>query len=199
MGLALRGMRMMRLFAILISMVLLGQCVGAWGDDEKPPMEIAVFPGSEVTMEMNLTSEDIMPMLQAMLPLVGGAAGGVAKAVSPEEIANLLRNIRRIEVLQVDVRRAKTSLEEVSSFYGKNLPGGQWSRVFFSADDESSLAVYVDSASQSYYGFRTRLKADGARTIKEAVVAKVVGSIDFREALALGARLATAAAAQKGR
>lgn len=182
----------MRIVAILALLVLALSCIQALADDEKPTMDLAVFPGAEVTMEMNLTSEDIMPMLQAMLPLMGDSMGGIARAVKPEEIADVLKDIRRLEVLQVEVRRARTTLDEISSFYGKNLPDGQWRRVFYSSDDKSSTAIYADPASQSYYGFRTRTKTDGSKTIKEALAAKVVGSIDIRQALALAARLAEA-------
>lgn len=180
----------MRVAAILAVTVLVLQGVSAYAEDEKPPMDIAIFPGAEVTMEMNLTSEDIMPMLQAMLPLMGDSYGGLAKAVSPDEIAGLLKDIRRVEALQVEVRKSSVTLDEIASFYGKNLPEGQWRRVFYSSDGKSGLAIYADPASQSYYGFRTRSKADGSKTIKEALAAKVVGSIDLRQVLALAAKLA---------
>lgn len=153
---------------------------------EKPEMDIAVYPGGEATMEINLTQEDIVPTLQAMLPLL--RIGGAENAVDPEDIAAVLRDVKRIEFLQVDIAKNPPG-DAVADFYARNLPVGRWNRVFWQRSPAGILALYVQSGGEKLYGFRvTQQKADD-KIIKRVQAFKTEGKIDYAKLIATAAKV----------
>lgn len=158
--------------------------------DEKPPIDIPVYPKADVTTEVNLTQQDILPMIQATMPLLGGSLGKLGGDLEPEDIAAILADVRQIEFLQLEIKSRKVGLAQVAAFYAKNLPAGAWTRVFYrSSADSGTLAVYYDAGSEAYYGFQTRAVTTAGKHVKQVDAGKIVGKIDFAALIRLAARV----------
>ncbi len=180
----------MRTRAVWLVAILL--CSAVWAQEDKPPLDLPIYPGGSSTMEINITSEEVVQMLQAMIPLAGEKLGGLAEALSPESIADILRDVERIEYLQVDVAKPGVREDQITTFYTKKLPAGRWSRVLYQADGPfGAVALYSQPNTEQLYGFRvTTAKSDG-KVIKRADVIKIEGRIDYSKALKLAAAVVT--------
>ena len=178
----------MRVRSIATLAILMCSACGAGA--EKPPMDLPVYPGGTSTMEINMTSEDILPMLKAMMPLAGGKLGAVAEMVSPEEISDILKDLRHIEFAQVDIDKPGVTDSQIADFYARKLPAGRWSRVYFRSENPSgTVALYAQPNTEAVYGFQvTGVRAEG-KTIKRVQVAKVEGRIDFARVISLVGKL----------
>lgn len=153
---------------------------------EKPAIDIPVYPGGEATMEINLTSEDLLPTLQAMLPMI---AGKLADQINPDDLTGALKDVKQIEMLQIDI--AKTATEtEVADYYAKNVPAGQWSRVFWQKSPKmGTMAFYVQGGGEKLYGFRVQQAMSDDKPVKRVQVVKTNGKIDFVKLLTIAAKL----------
>ena len=160
----------------------------AWAQEEKPPMDLPVYPGGSSTMEINMTSEEILTMLQAMIPLAGETLGKLGEAVNPESMADILKDVKRIEYLQVNIPTPGVKEDQIAAFYAKKLPAGRWSRVLWLTDSRSgAAALYSQPNTEQLYGFRvTSVKAE-KKTIKRADILKIEGRIDYVKALKMAA------------
>ena len=160
----------------------------AWAQEEKPPMDLPVYPGGSSTMEINMTSEEILTMLQAMIPLAGEKFGKLGEAVNPESIADILKDVKRIEYLQVDVSQPGVKEDQIAAFYVKKLPPGRWSRVLWLAGGQSgAVALYSQPNTEQLYGFRVASVNLEGKTIRRADVLKIEGRIDYVKALKMAA------------
>ncbi len=174
----------MKTWISVIAFMLLA--CGTIGAAEKPAMDIPTYPGGEATMEINLTQEDLLPTLQALLPMV--KIGGPAGAINPEDIAAALKDVTRLEFLQIDI--AKNPAEtQVADYYANNLPSGQWSRVFWQKSDKGNIAVYAQGKGEGLYGFRVSSKMDGDKPIKCVQIIKTEGKIDFAKLLSIASKI----------
>lgn len=176
----------MRAWILPLLLVTLSASSACLAEDVKPPMDLAVYPGSETMMEVNLSAEDIQPMIQATLPLL--THGGGAHSLNPDDLTAALKDVKRIEYVQLDLDKPRTTLQMVADYYIRNIPDGKWSRVYYTSSADSTLAVYASPALDSYYGFRARTKTIDGRQTKEIDVAKLVGKIDFSKLLSLAAK-----------
>jgi hypothetical protein len=164
---------------------------------DKPPLDIAVYPGAQTSMEVNLTNEDILPMLQAMLPLMGNKLGPMADKIEPEGVADLLKDLKRLEFLQLDIPKPGVSESDVARFYTKNLPSGRWSRVFYLSQPKGgTMALYAQEGMGALYGFRVTTVTLDRKPAKQVVVLKTDGMIDFTRVLSFVGNLAEASGAQ---
>ena len=169
-------------------LVILLSCSVAWAQDDKPPMDLPVYPGGSSTMEINVTSEELLQMMQAMIPLAGDKLGKLGEVINPESISDILKDVRRIEYLQVDIPQPGVKEDQIAAFYAKKLPAGRWSRVLWLTDSRSgAAALYSQPNTEQLYGFRvTSVKAE-KKTIKRADILKIEGRIDYAKALKLAA------------
>lgn len=173
----------MRTWISAVVIVLLAS--GASFAQEKPEIDIAVYPGGEATMEINLTQEDLVPTLQAMLPLIKIGAEG---AIDPDDIAAALSDVRRIEFLQIDIVRNPTG-DAVADFYARNLPAGKWNRVFRQRSPSGIIALYVQGGGEKLYGFRVTQEKAGDKPIKRVQVFKTEGKFDYARLLRIAAKM----------
>jgi hypothetical protein len=153
-------------------------------------MDLPVYPGGSSTMEINMTSEEILTMLQAMIPLAGEKLGKLGEAVNPESMADILKDVKRIEYLQVNIPTPGVKEDQIAAFYVKKLPPGRWSRVLWLADNPSgAIALYSQPNTEQLYGFRvTSVKSEG-KTTRRADILKIEGRIDYTKALKLAAAI----------
>ena len=159
--------------------------------DSKPPLDIAIFPGAETAMEVNMTSDDILPMLQAMLPIMGAKLGPLAEKVQPEDIADVLKDLKRVEFVQLNIPRLSVGEKQIVQYYAKNLPPGKWSRVFYQSQPAgSTAALYAQNGMQAVYGFRVSTVTLDGKPVKRVEVLKTEGTIDLVKVLAFAAKLA---------
>lgn len=181
----------MRIWA-LIGLVVLVMAPGAFAD-EKPPLDIAIYPGGQTSLEINLTHEELAPMLEAMLPLMGDKLGKWAGKIKPEDIAEALSGLKRIELVQVDVKKADMTELDLAAYYSKTLPPGKWSRLFWQTNDRmGTIGLYSLEGFQGFYGFRiTREQVEG-KPVYRAMVGKIEGTIDFVKVLALVGKIVMA-------
>lgn len=171
----------MKLRIVLVALFLFA-CMSAFAA-EKPPMDIPVYPGGETSMEINLTSEDLLPTLQAMLPMV--KLGGVTDKISPEDLAGILKDVKRVQVLQLDVAKPATDTD-VAGYYAKNLPGGEWNRVFWQKSPKlGTVALYVQGAGEKLYAFQVQQVKVDDKPVKRVLIVKTEGKIDFAKLLAV--------------
>lgn len=166
--------------------------------ETKLPMDLPTYPGGESTMEVNLSNEDILPMVKAMLPLMGDKLGKLAEQISPEEIADVLKDVTQIEFRQVDIAKPGVAERDIADFYSKHLPTGNWNRVFLqSLGSSGTIAVYAQPGGEMLYGFRVRTVKQDDKLIKRAEVAKIDGKIDYAKLIALAAKVLQATKAGK--
>jgi len=167
-----------RVFAILLTLALATAALAE--DENRPPMDIRAYPGAQTTMEVNMTNQDFLPMIQAMLPLAGDKLGKFAGNVKPEDLADILRDVKRIEFLQMELGKPKVTERAIADYYGKNLPSGTWSRVMYRAEDGKGItAVYAQDGMESIYWFRVRTEKVDGKPIKKIEVAKTEGKLDL--------------------
>jgi hypothetical protein len=171
----------LRIALVVLALAVSAPVVAA----EKPAMDIPVYPGGEANMEINLTSEDLLPTLEAMLPLL--KIGGPEGAIDPNEIAAAFKDVRRIQFLQLDIAKNPTEAA-VADYYAKNLPAGQWSRVFWQKAGSTSTAFYVQGAGEKLYGFRVTSEKADEKPIKRVQILKTEGKIDFAKLLVIAAK-----------
>ncbi len=201
----------MRLLAIAVSVAIAMLLIGpaAWAQDgaqdkpfdgaqDKPAMDIPLFSGAEATMEVNLSNEDILPMVKAMAPLLGKKFAAITDSISPEEIAEIFKDVRRIQILQLDVAKPGTMEREIADFYARNLPKGDWNRVFWQSGAlPGTLAVYAQPGGEAIYAFRVRSVKQDEKSIKKAEVLKAEGKLDYVKLVTLAAKVAAAQASAK--
>ncbi len=162
---------------------------------EKPAMDIPVYPGGEATMEVNLSNEDILPMLKAMLPLLGPKFASLTDSISPEDLAAVFKDVRRIQFLQVDVAKPGAADKDVADYYAKNLPKGNWNRVFWqSGTPMGTVAIYAAPGAEMLYAFRVRTVKQEDATFRQAQVLKTEGQVDYMKLLTIAAKYAAGTA-----
>jgi hypothetical protein len=170
---------MKRQFIAVVAMLIL-LISGSALAQEKPPMDLPVYPGGESTMEINLTNEDILPMIKAVLPLMGDKLGKLADEVSAEDISDVLKDIKRIEFLQMEVYKTDVSESNITDFYVKNLPDGKWNRIFLqSSAPKGTMAIYFQPGAETLYGYRVSTVKQDSKMIKRIEVLKTEGKIDY--------------------
>jgi len=171
----------LRIALVVLALAVSASAIAA----EKPAMDIPVYPGGEANMEINLTNEDLLPTLQAMLPLL--KIGGPEGAIDPNEIGAALKDVQRIQFLQLDIVKNPTGAA-VADYYAKNLPAGQWSRVFWQKAGGGTVAVYVQGAGEKLYGFRVTSEKADDKPIKRVQILKTEGKIDFAKLLTVAGK-----------
>ena len=173
---------MRKLFPIIAVVLLMCASVVA---AEKPAMDVPVYPGGEATMEVNLTSEDLLPTLKAMLPMM---AGKMADKINFDDLDMALRDVKRIELLQVDIKKNATE-SQIADYYVKNAPAGEWSRVFWQSLPTGAMAFYVAGGGEQFYGFRVQSSVVEGKTTKRALIVRTEGKIDFMKVMAIAGKM----------
>ncbi len=140
-------------------------------------------------MEINLSNDDILPTIKAALPMLAGKGGGFA-SIDPDEVAAVFKDVKQLEMIQVDVNKAGVTEKDVISYYAGHLPSGQWDQVFWqSIPGKGTIAVYVHNQGESIYGFRVRTVTFDNKPIERIEVAKSSGKIDFARLVAMGSKV----------
>lgn len=171
-----------RLAIIALVALLCGSVVAA----EAPPMDIPVYPGGESTMEVSLTNDDLLPTLKVMLPMV--KVPGLEK-ISPEDLASAFKDVKRIQVLQLDIKKA-ASEADVADYYAKKLPAGDWNKVFWQkAGKQGTLVIFVQGAGEKIYAYRVTSVVEDQKPIKRIQILKTEGKIDYVKLLTLAAKM----------
>ncbi len=186
----------MKICAALLLVTLL-VCT-ALAETERPANDLPVYPGGESTMEMNITNEEILPMLGVMLPLAAGKLGDAAEAINPDEIAAIFKDVRLMLFRQVNVTKQGVTEQQVIDFYAKSLPAGQWSKVFWqSKGPQGTMGIFMQNNADMLYGFRVRTTAQDGKSVKRVEVAKIEGPIDFGKLMNLAGKFLAAKAGAK--
>lgn len=153
---------------------------------EKPEIDIPVYPGGEATMEIDLTSEDLLPTLKAMLPMM---AGKMADKINFDDLDAALKDVKQIEVLQLDIKGNVTDAQ-IADFYAKNVPAGEWNRVFWQkVPNVGTMAFYVQGGGEKLYGFRVQQAMVDEKPIKRVQILKTDGKIDFVKVLVIAGKV----------
>ncbi|MCE5323584.1 hypothetical protein LLG46_09760 [bacterium] len=174
--------------ALVILAALTGTSCFAQG--EKLPMDLPVYPGSETAMEVNMSNEDILPMAKAMLPMLSGKLSSTLDKIDMNDIADIIKDVKQIEFVQLDIADQKVTEKDIIGFYTKNIPGGEWTRVFWqNAPKVGTVALYTQKDIQNIYGFRTRTIVVDDKSVKRVEVAKITGRIDYVKLLLTASKL----------
>ena len=93
-------------------------------------------------------------------------------------------------MLQIDVAGGKATEQQVTAFYSKNLPSGKWNKVFQQSFGKiGTVVVYFQEGLTGIYGFRvSTAKVDG-KLIRQAMVGKIDGKLDFVKLLKIAGKL----------
>lgn len=170
-------------FVVIALLVLLCASVVA---AEAPPMDIPVYPGGESTMEINLTNEDLLPTLKAILPMVKMA--GMDK-LNPDDLAAAFKDVKRIQMLQLDIKKTATEAD-IADFYAKKLPAGDWNKVFWQKTaKQGTLVLFVQGMGEKLYGFRVQSAMSDEKPIKRVQIVKTEGKIDYVKLLTVAAKM----------
>lgn len=166
-------------------------CVPVFAQTEDSPrLDIPVYPGAEAMVEVTLNREDIIPMLEAALPMLTQKAGTLAEKIDPNDIADLLRDVNKIQYLQAELTEGNATSAAIADFYSKQLPVGDWNRVFYQAKPgEPAMALYMKRNMEGYYGFRIKPETSGKKPYKRIEVFALEGKIDFAKILNLAAKV----------
>ncbi|MCX6343572.1 MAG: hypothetical protein NT018_00695 [Armatimonadetes bacterium] len=179
----------MKTRSVLLGLVLMLVACAGWAQDK--PADLPVFKGGEVTMEINLGNADIIPTLNAILPLMSDNISKIMQGVNPDDLAAVLKDVTQIEMIQVEVAKSSVSESEIASFYGKNIPEGKWSRVFWQSKPKGGvLAIYVQSGLEAIYGYKVETKNVDGKPVKRAQIAKIKGKIDFLKLISIASKIA---------
>lgn len=150
---------------------------------------LPVYPGCEPTLEMDLGSDELAAALDFALPMLAGKYNLPAD-LKPEDVAVIFADVRRIQALQVEVDKPKTTESDVAAFYADRLPEGTWSRVFWQNQGSGGIAaLYMRSGGDGIYGFRIDTKKSGNMQMPRALVILAEGRLDIARLLALGAKV----------
>ena len=172
---------------IAIAVLIVG---GAAFAEEKSAMDLPVYPGGEATMEINMGNQDILPMLKAMLPMLSGKLGKMGAKINPEDLAAALKDVKQIELLQVDVAKPEVTENDVAGFYAKNLPAGNWTRIFWQSLQKSgTVAIYSQSGGDGLYGFRVQSTVVDSKPVRRVLALKTQGKIDYVKLLEMAGKL----------
>lgn len=172
-----------RFAVIAVALLVCASVVAA----ESPAMDIPVYPGGEATMEINLTNEDLLPTIKAMLPMI--KLGGIEDKIDLNDLDAALKDVKRVEVLQLDIKKSATD-SQIGDFYAKNAPAGDWNRVFWqSLPKIGMMAVYVQGGGEKLYGFRVQSVVVDGKTIKRVFILKTEGKIDFMKVLTIAGKV----------
>jgi hypothetical protein len=166
---------------LIIAILLLSTALFA---QDKPPVSIPAYTGSEVGMEVNLTKEDIQPTLEAMLPMLISNMGKVGESISTEDVISIFSNVNRMEYLQMETSKKDASDKAIVSFYSSKIPEGNWRMVFRQHTNDSSVYVFSQPKISGLYAFRVRsFKNDDGKDAKKIEVARIDGNLDFTKLL----------------
>lgn len=183
----------MRLYAILVAVILAltAPAVFAQETPEPPALDVPIYPNGEVTMEINMTNQDILPTLQAMLPLMTARYGDKLKGINAEDIAAAFKDLKRLQVAQVDIAKDGVTTSDIANYYATNIPKGSWNRVFWqSLGSKGTIALYTQGTGENMaiYGFKIDSKTIDEKQIKRVMVLKTEGQIDLAKLLAIAAQ-----------
>lgn len=174
------------------ALVLLAALTGTscFAQSNKPPMDLPVYPGSETAMEVNMSNEDILPMAKAMLPMLSGKLSSIFDKIDMSDVADIIKDVKQIEFIQLDVTDQKATENDVIGFYTKNIPNGEWTRVFWqNTPNMGTVAVYTQKDIEGIYGFRARTMAVDGKSVKRVEVAKITGKIDYVKLLLMAGKM----------
>ncbi len=171
-----------------IVMIMLAQ-VALAQEDNRPEIDIPLYPGSEATLEINLTNDDFLPTLQAMLPMFAEKIKPI-EGMSAEDLASVFKDVRRVQVLQLDVDKQGVTDTDITTFYTKNIPAGEWTKVMqMSREPVGAMALYVRDMGEYLYGFRVQTVKMEDRSIKRITIAKTEGKVDFVKLMMIAGKL----------
>ena len=172
----------MRKYIVLVILTL-ALCTSVIAAD-KPALDVAIYPGGQPSMEVNLSQNDLLPALQSILPVV--PLGGLDQILTPESAAALLNGIKRFQYLQVDVLSNPTDTQ-LSDFYSKNLPAGDWNRVLWQKASIGTIAFYNQGTDKLYAFLIQQTTIDG-KPAKRVQMLKAEGKIDLAQMLSIAAK-----------
>jgi hypothetical protein len=175
------------LVSIIIAMCVAG---AAFAQAEKPSMDLPIYPGSETAMEINMSNEDILPMAKAMLPLLSGKLGPMLDKIDVQDLADVMKDVRQIQFVQLDISDEKVTEKDITAYYAKNIPSGEWSRVLWqNAAKKGTFALYTQKDVEGIYGFRARSMVLDGKNVKRVEVAKICGKIDYVKLLQMAGKM----------
>lgn len=170
----------MKLRAIIVLAAIALLSVSACAEEAKPKVEIPLYPGSEATLELGLAGPDIVPTLNAMIPMLAMGMPGGSEALDPESIEGIFRDVTRIDVLTIVASGPKDTESSVADFYSKRLPAGSWSKVFSTKDAANgTIRVYGKRAGEGLYALRVRRLLQNGKATNNAEIAKIDGKVDY--------------------
>jgi hypothetical protein len=146
---------------------------------------IPVYPGGESTMEISLADADLLPTLKAMLPMM--KLGGLEK-IDPNDLEAALKDVKLVEVLQVEVR-TPASEAQIADFYSQKAPAGTWNQVFKQSTTKTAMALFVQGAGEKLYGYRVQTAVEDTKPIKNPIIFRTEGKIDYVKALTIAGKM----------
>lgn len=157
---------------------------------EKPPMDLPIYDGAETTLELNLTNEDFIPILEAALPMLGKRFGKLTEKIDVNDVASILKDMKRFEFVQLEIARPAVKCADVVRFYSEHLPAGKWNRALFqSAEPVGTVAVYTQDSLEGIYIYRVWSTSENGKTTTRAMVARTEGKIDFVKLVSLAGKV----------
>lgn len=155
------------------------------------PVELPVPPGAKVTMELNLTENDLLGMVKSLLssakievPATPSSTGDPKKELKPEEkvqtldIGKILSGLRGVRVVMYTAPKVEGSsmLDHYVSFYEKPFTQKGGRRMFWlSEGNERILVMWFDKPTSVFFAL-VQEEAEGV----EVIAARTDGMIDVQ-------------------
>ncbi len=169
---------------------------------------IPCYPGGQVDLEITLTQQDILPMIQGLLknafvnrgshsltlgvevqatPNPGTAPGGqtTVKPTAPEgsiSLEEVFSKVVGVFVLQISVPKS-TDSQMLDDYYGRFPKAKTMNRVFFQRiENEETMQLWSGPGGKGLYGFRI-FSEDSSPELVKVQVARLDGMIDVSKLL----------------
>lgn len=155
------------------------------------PVELPVPPGAKVTMELNLTENDLLGTVKSLLSsakievsATPSNTGNEKKALKPEEktqtldIGKILRGLRGVRVVMYTAPKVEGSsmLDHYVSFYEKPFTQKGGRRMFWlSEENERILVMWFDKPTSVFFALAQE-EGEGV----EVIAARTDGMIDVQ-------------------
>ncbi len=176
----------MRLRYLLFLFVLIIP-TSSFAASNEPKKEIPVYKGSEVVMEVNLSNEDILPMLKVALPMAGNILN--QKGITEEDITAVFKDVEKIEFVQIQITKPESTIADISKFYSNVIPSADWNRVFWQNNTQTGMiALFAKKGGDAIYGFRIQKESVGGRPVKTVSIGKMSGKIDYVKLITIAAK-----------
>lgn len=174
----------------------------AKSQSQQQTLAVPIYPGATQTMELNVAEKDLLPTFQQVLAMASMSSNSdsgpfaMLKQFDLAGLADALKGIKQIKVVELTLPKNVDSAKKVSDFYSAQLDKETgWSRVFWKSDDPKKvLAVYSRPEGEGIFVTSISTDPKGGKLM----IGRTGGRIDLPKVIEWAAKNFTQLQAAKG-